>query len=118
MSYDIAVWESDRPSDDAEALKVYEAMWEKYEDAAPPPSPAILEYARALTAKYPDLDDLSDDEVDTSPWADSPLEGNIMGPFFYFAMTYSGAERALPFVAETARARGLVCFDPQEQRLI
>jgi hypothetical protein len=53
VSYDIAVWESDRPSDDAEALKVYEAMWEKYEDAAPPPSPAILEYARALTAKYP-----------------------------------------------------------------
>jgi hypothetical protein len=33
-------------------------------------------------------------------------------------MTYTGAERALPFVAETARGRGLVCFDPQEQRLI
>jgi len=44
--------------------------------------------------------------------------GNVMGPFFYFAMTYPGARKALTFVAETAAAHGLVCFDPQSMTLI
>jgi hypothetical protein len=62
--------------------------------------------------------DLDEDHLDDSPWADGPLTGNVMGPFFYFATTYSGAHEALPFVAETAARRGLVCFDPQTRMLI
>jgi hypothetical protein len=44
------------------------------------------------------------------------LTGNVMGPFFYFAMTYSGAEEAMSFVAETcwgARARGFRSTDDE-----
>lgn len=71
-----------------------------------------------LQDHYPDLMDLPDDDLDTSAWADGPLTGNVMGPFFYFALTYSGAEEALAFVAETARTHGLVCFDPQRPGLL
>jgi len=118
MSYDVAVWIGDRPADDADALRTYEELWEKYENTEQDPDPKILAYIDDLTKRYPDLTELDDDHVEDSPWADGPLTGNVMGPFFYFAMTYSGAEEALPFVAETADAHGLVAFDPQTTKLI
>jgi hypothetical protein len=119
VTYDVAVWEGERPADDADALVEYERMWEQYEDSSAPASPRILEYIKALTTRYPDLMDLPEDAPeDTAPWADGPLTGNVVGPFFYFALTYSGAEAALPFIADTARAHGLVCFDPQRPGLL
>jgi hypothetical protein len=118
MSYDMAVWVGAKPSDDAAALKEYEELWEKYEDTEESAHPEILAFIDDLTKRYPDLTELDDDHVDDSPWADGPLTGNVMGPFFYFAMTYSGAEEAVPFVAETAARHGLVCFDPQTTKLI
>lgn len=118
MSYDVAVWVGERPADDAAAAATYDELWARYEDAAVEPDPRILAYIADLTARYPDLDDLDDDHLDDSPWADSPLVDNVMGPFFYFSMTYPGADEALPFVAATAAAHGLVCFDPQDGTLI
>jgi hypothetical protein len=118
MSYDVAVWVGDMPTDDAAALKTYEELWERFEGTSEAPDPRILAYINDLTKRHPDLTELDDDHVDESVWADGPLTGNVMGPFFYFAMTYSGAEQALPFVAETAAAHGLVCFDPQSTKLI
>ena len=88
MSYDVAVWVGSRPPDDTAAL-----------------------------ATFPDLDEL-DEHVDGSVWEEGHMIGNVMGPFFYFAMTYPGARKALTFVAETAAAHGLVCFDPQSMTLI
>jgi hypothetical protein len=118
MSYDVAVWDGERPADDEQALRTYEALWERYGDAAEPPSPRILDYIAALTARYPDLTEHSSDDVDASPWADGPLTLDVKGPFFYFALVYSKVDEALPFIAETARRHGLVCFDPQRQRLL
>lgn len=118
MSYDVAVWDGARPADDEQALHEYEVLWERYEDAGEPPSQRILDYIASLTARYPDLTDLPDEDVDDSPWADGPLTGNVMGPFFYFALVYSMVDEVLPFIAATARRHGLVCFDPQRRRLI
>lgn len=118
MSYDIAVWAGSRPADDAAALSTYEELWARYEGTDEAANPDILAYIEDLTKRYPDLTDLDDDHVDDSVWADGPLTGNVMGPFFYFAMTYGGAEEALSFVATTAAQHGLVCFDPQTAKLI
>jgi hypothetical protein len=52
------------------------------------------------------------------PWADGSLTGDVMGPFFYFSLRWSKAEEVLPFIAETARNHGLVCFDPQRAELV
>lgn len=118
MSYDIAVWEGERPANHAAALETYNEMWARYEDTDEPASDRILSYIEELTAKYPDLDDLPDDDVDDSPWADSPLQGNVMGPFFYFALVPSKADETVPFIVETARRHELVCFDPQQEKLL
>ena len=118
MSYDAAVWVGDRPKNDAEALKTYEDLWARYENTTEPPHPTILAYIQDLTKRYPDLTELDDEHIDDSVWADGPLTGNVMGPFFYFAMTYPGARKAYPFVAETAARHGLVCFDPQTVKLV
>jgi hypothetical protein len=119
VSYDIAVWEAGgRPATDEAALETYNEMWVRYEDTEESAGTQILGFIEELTARYPDLDDLSDEEVDDSPWADSPLRGNVMGPFFYFALVPSKADETIPFIAETARRHELVCFDPQQEKLL
>jgi hypothetical protein len=56
----------------------------------------------------------------TSLWpvAAGLLKEDVRGSFGYLALTYSGTEEALRFIVETARSRGLVCFDPHEEKLI
>ena len=118
MSYDIGVWVGESPPDVASAIERFQEHMIRLEGEPEPPHPAILAYIEELTSRYPDLTELPDEDVDESPWADGPLVNNATGPFYYFSMTYSGAEKALEFVAEAAARRGLVCFDPQGTRLI
>jgi hypothetical protein len=78
------------------------------------PTPKIKDFVETLLARFPDLDALGDDEVDDSPWADSPLKGNASGPFIYFAMvTNNAADEAWELPRSTASQMGLVAFDPQ-----
>lgn len=116
MSYNLAVWQGQRPNTDAEAMQTFEALFEQYQQAEqfPEPTPAIRRYVEALLAKYPDLDDDNEDEC---PWSDAPLIDNATGPIFYFGMVFSQAETASSFAASLAKAHGLVCFDPQSNKL-
>jgi hypothetical protein len=99
MSVDMAVWEGDRPADDA-AGQVFEALYDRYIDREYPTEPTakIREFVETLTARFPDLDALGDEEVDDSPWADSPL-------------------LAWELALATAAQPDLVAFDPQSGRL-
>lgn len=116
MSYDLAVWTGPAPASDSAALAEYIKRAEVLEEPPEePPAAELIEYADELLARYPDI---TTDEGAPSPWADGPLKNNIIGTLFYFAMTYSAAEGAIPFIAERAKARGLVCFDPQSERLL
>jgi hypothetical protein len=118
VSYDIAVWEGERPASDEAALETYRAMWDRYGDSGASPSERLLHYMEDLTATYPNLDDLADDAVDDSPWADGPVDENAQGSFLYFALVSDRASEVVPFVAETARRHHLVCFDPQREALL
>lgn len=116
MSYDLLVCEGVRPADPDEAEEAAVAVLDLLDEGdQTPPSPTIEAYVARLTAAYPDL---GDDDDDTSPWADGPLIGNAFGPHIYFAMTYSGAQRARDFCASTAHDLGLLVFDPQEERYL
>ena len=112
----MAVWEGDRPTSNEDAAQTFEALYEQYverEDSTEP-TPKIKDFVETLLARFPDLDALGDDEVDDSPWADSPIMGNASGPFIYFAMvTNSAAEEAWELARSTASQMGLVAFDPQ-----
>lgn len=116
MSYNLAVWEGERPKTNAEAEKMLEALLAQHQQAEKPPAPtpAIRRYVEALLARYPDLDD---DNEDTCPWSDSPLINNASGPIFYLAMVFSKAESAGAFATKLANEHGLICFDPQSNDL-
>ena len=115
MSYDLAVWEGARPSNDEDASALYEELMDKLETgdfADPTPTPRIKAFVEALLAKWPDID-ASDD----SPWATGPLMDEAMGPFVHFPMVFSRADEASAFAASLAGERGLVCYDPQRGSL-
>ena len=116
MSYNLAVWQGKRPKTNAEAKKTFETLFAKHQEAekSPAATPKTRRYVRVLLAKYPDLDD---DNEETCPWSDSPLINNATGPILYFAMVFSKAKTASAFAAKLAKEHGLVCFDPQSNRL-
>lgn len=118
MSYALAVWVGEMSSSNEAAAEQLWALQARSEEReAQPPTEPIRRYVEALLRRWPDLADLSDDEIDDSPWAVSPLIADADGDFFYFPMVFSRCEEASAFAAETAAAMGLVCFDPQMDRL-
>ena len=118
MSYDVAVWIGNLPADNAAALETFKRRWKRYENTPEPTHPQIAAFLDDLLERYPDLDGVPESELESSPWAEGHMIGNARGRFFYFAMTYPGARKALQFVAETAAAHNLVCFDPQSSELL
>jgi hypothetical protein len=118
MSFTIAVWEGPRPRTNQEGAAESARLNARYLDGkAVKPSASIKAFIAAITAKYPDLTDLPDDQVDDGVWSDGPLIGNASGPYFYFGIVWSRAEEVAAFVARIAREQGLVCFDPQSEEL-
>jgi hypothetical protein len=122
VSYDLAVWEGERPQNDADAMEVYQSLVTKWVEGDgldpevddPTPRPLIVQYVDALLERWPDI---TADEGEDSPWASGPLMNEAIGPLFYFPMTWSMAEEASAFAAAKAEELGLVCFDPQLERL-
>ena len=118
MSYDLAVWEGDRPADDESGEKYYMEhvvpVLEDYDPNGPvePPTPRIEAYVEVLLQHWPDID-----THEGSPWSTSPLMGEAIGSFVYFPMVWSMAEEASAFAADLAQQHGLVCYDPQLEGL-
>ncbi|GHF87056.1 hypothetical protein GCM10018790_75720 [Kitasatospora xanthocidica] len=118
MSYDLAVWEGERPDGDAAARVVFTDLYGEFMGGrGVKPTAQIRQYVEVLVARWPDL--IPDDEdEDASPWSDGPLIGNASGPLFYFKMVFSKYQEAATFAVEVARSSGLICFDPQDGRLL
>ncbi|MER6445520.1 hypothetical protein [Streptomyces venezuelae] len=114
MSYDLAVWDGERPLDDHQAGSTYDELYERYlesDDVAVPPAPRIAAYVAALVERYPD-------DVDRSAvWASAPVIDEASGPIVYLVMSYGKAEEVSDYAAALAREHGLVCFDPQGECL-
>jgi hypothetical protein len=120
MSYDLAVWEGERPASDFAALARFRELSKQYMGRSnhQPPTERIAAYVAALLDRYPDLSaDDDEDAEDGSPWSTSPLLGEASGPLVYFPMVYSRAERVSAWAAELATVHGLNCFDPQWNQL-
>ncbi len=114
MSYSLAVWVGPAPTSDAEAQRDFEQLSTTYfGDHPEPPAPQILAYLAKATARFPDLTDLTDDQVDDGVWSDGPLLGNVSGPIFHFGLCRHGVDQALAFLTELALEHGLAGYDPQ-----
>jgi hypothetical protein len=116
MSYDLAVWEGDRPADDAAAAEVFSELYERYieTDVTQPQTPAIKEFITDLLTHWPDL---TVDNIETSPWTVSGMTDSARGPLAYFSMNRSMAAEPSAYAAGLANAMGLVCYDPQARQL-
>ncbi|WP_255435828.1 hypothetical protein [Salinispora sp. H7-4] len=115
MSYDLAVWEGEQPADDATAGRAYEQGYAVYaEGEEQPPTPRIRAYVLALLERWVDL---SDDEDDVSPWSSGPLMDEASGSFVYFTMRFSVCKEVSAAAAQIAVDHGLICYDPQWERL-
>ncbi|GGJ42313.1 hypothetical protein [Streptomyces brasiliensis] len=114
MSYDLAVWEGDRPLDNDQACSTYDELYERYlesDDIVVPPAPRIVAYVEALVARYPD-------DIDRSVvWASPPVIEEASGPIVYLLLSYGKAEEVSEYAAALAREHGLICFDPQGECL-
>ena len=123
MSYDLAVWEGQRPASDAAAMTEFEqrmnAMEAAGESGEPPTSasPAIREFVAELLTEFPELGDNADDESLEAFWSVEPIIEDADGPFIYLSMPFSVVDRVGTFTSRVARQRGLVCFDPQTEAL-
>ena len=113
MSAILYIWKTPVPkgSDSAiEAEQIVEELLTKEGDFPQ----LYVDFINDLTLKYPDITELSDDEVDDSPWSDGPLINNATPGLCTLGLVWSGYEEAAPFVFETAKKHGLVAYDPQE----
>lgn len=116
MSYDLAVWEGERPADDKAAGRALTDLYDRCVDTDEEHAPTerIAAYVAALLERWCDL---TEDLEGTSPWSTGPLIGEACGPLIYFPMRWSMAEEASTYAAALAHSMGLICFDPQENRL-
>ncbi|WP_330301573.1 MULTISPECIES: hypothetical protein [unclassified Streptomyces] len=113
MSYDLAVWEGEQPADDRTAGRAFTDLYLDTE-VGHPPTERIAAYVAALVERWGDV---TEDVEDASPWAAGPLIGGAGGPLVYFPMSWSVAEEVSAHAAALADSMGLVCFDPQQNRL-
>ncbi|MER5399818.1 hypothetical protein [Streptomyces sp. NPDC002599] len=116
MSYDLAVWEGERPTDDRTAGRVFNDLYDCYLDGENmlPPSERIAAYVGALLERWCDV---TKDVEEASPWAAGPLISEASGPVIYFALRWDRAEEASAYAAALAGSMGLVCFDLQQRQL-
>jgi hypothetical protein len=114
VSYDLAVWDGVRPVGNRQARSTYDELYESYlesDGVVVPAAPRIVAYVEALVARYPDAVDSG------AVWASAPVIEEASGPIVYLLMSYSTADEVSEYAAELAREHGLVCFDPQAERL-
>jgi hypothetical protein len=116
MSYDLAVWEGDRPANDVAAAAELELLYSQYFESEEPvePTPRIVAYLAALLARYPDI---GPDTGDNSPWASGPLLSEARGPLVYFPMVWSRCDEVSAWAAQLAADHALNCYDPQKDQL-
>jgi len=114
VTYNIAVWEADRPATNAAADQAFWELLDQMHSRSEPPTEKIRAYVESLLDLWPDI---TDERGDDSPWADGPLMNNANGNAIYFSLVFSMAEEASGVVGQLAQQHGLVCYDPQEGAL-
>ncbi|WP_460492039.1 hypothetical protein [Dactylosporangium cerinum] len=116
VSYDLAVWEGDRPANDVVAAAEFKRLYDRYMGSAAPvePTARIAAYVAALLARFPDI---GTDAGEDSPWSTAPLMGEARGPLVYFPMVLGWADEVSAWAAQLAGVHGLNCYDPQLNQL-
>ncbi len=107
MSYNVAICLPPVSEDDARAWAELDAII----DAEGPVPDAFVKLHAELTATFPCICDLPDDDVDDGVWCDGPLINNFLHRAAVVGFVYSKVDVGLPFLIATANRHGMVVFD-------
>jgi hypothetical protein len=105
VSFNVAICTLPAPADDV-AWEAVDGLINAQGDA-----PAIFRELHDLTAKYPSIWALPDDEIDSGVWSDGPLWNNFGHRAAVLGMIWSRAEEVFPFLVQTANSLGLTVFE-------
>ena len=116
MSYDLAVWEGDRPANDTAAAAEFRALFDRYIEPGEPvePTARIAAYVAALLDRYPDISTAAGAD---SPWSTDSLISQASGPLIYLPMAWSRCDEVSRWASRLAEEHVLHCYDPQKQML-
>lgn len=107
MSYNVAVVVPPVPANDPEAWEALDGLIEQ--EGTRPDVFQILH--DRLTARYPCMCAVPDDQVDDTVWSDGPLINDFLHRAAVLGMSYSRVYEVLPFLIATANDLGLIVFD-------
>ena len=111
MSFTMAIVVPPVPADNAEAWAAVDGLIEEEG-----PMPAVFQKLHdRLTAKYPCMCSLPDDDVDDAVWSDGPLINNFGHRAAVLGLSYDHVEEVMPFLVAAANELGLVVFDWQTE---
>src|SRR5436309_340790 len=98
MSYNVAVCLPPIPDNDYLAWEAVDAII----DSEGPVPPAFVQLHAALTARFPCICDISDNDPDQGVWSDGPLINNFGHRAAVLGFVYSRVDTVLPFLIRTA----------------
>ena len=111
MSFDLAVVSAQESPSAEQVAELYYALCDgNYENSRP--SESVVRFYEELTARYPSLDQLSEEEAEDSPWSDSI---DISDGAVLMVIRWSRAGDMVTYVKALAAKHGLICYDPQEE---
>ncbi len=109
MTFDLGVWDADRPPRVAEAEARYEELCAG-EDPAATPSPRVTAFLEECERRWPGGDD---DTFADGPWASWPLSDQRPPSGLVANIRFDAATAMFGEWAEMAERHGLVLYDPQ-----
>ncbi len=113
MSFDLAVWYSNRPLSTEEAVAVYSRLGDGGAVAQVEAHPSLDACYRDLTARHPELDDVPESEInntDLCPWS-AAIERS--DGYLILSTVWSKAAHVLGLVRILGQKHGVTVFDPQ-----
>jgi hypothetical protein len=104
----LGVWNCLTPISSEEAAHQYQLLKDvgserRFDDK-------VYAFYSRLIGLYPEVETLSEDELDGSPWACSM---EVSGSHVIMAVMQEQSEKVVPQILALAEENGLVCFDPQ-----
>ena len=112
MSYSVGLQLGSIPSDSTIAFQQFGTLADvlAIEERA---NPTFVTIHDELTARFPCLCNMPDDDIDDRVWSDGPLINNFGEQVAVIGFSYSTVETVLPFVIEVAHKYGATVFDGQ-----
>jgi hypothetical protein len=110
MSFDLGVWRESMPVTAESAARTYGRLLDGVVDGAEPDA-RVTAFYEELTARFPELCDLQEEDIESSPW----MAGLDVSPaHVIMTISWSRAGEIALIVQELAAAHELLYFDPQK----